>query len=214
VQPRLIACYPTSLVKHGRSNRTWCISWVFLVSEVSFSIVCFLKCYMFLWSLVATGLSDISSRPFLPRVFWRHFLPPKFCGRAPRKSSHLFSLPSLGSYHVSKLKQQSNDCLTCKEGVLSELSYPHQLEPSNHTREPSPCVLQVPPLFGKHHLIYMHVFIVSVECETVCSQSCVLGSRLSVLPMAEHNGADATYSYNSFTSYSCSIYSWSGNAKR
>jgi hypothetical protein len=43
-----------------------------------------------------------------------------------------------------------------KEDVLSELPCPCQLEPSNHTGEPSLRVLQVPLLFGKHPLIYMH----------------------------------------------------------
>jgi hypothetical protein len=47
----------------------------------------------------------------------------------------------LDSYHVSKLKQQSNGHLIHKKSVLPELSCPHQLEPSNHTREPSPRVL-------------------------------------------------------------------------
>jgi hypothetical protein len=42
---------------------------------------------------------------------------------------------------------------------LPELPCPRQLEPSNHTEEPSPCVLQVPLLFGKHPLIYMHVLV-------------------------------------------------------
>jgi hypothetical protein len=75
----------------------------------------------------------------------------------PHKSSHPFSLslsPStLGSY-VSKLKQQSNDYPTRKESVLYEFSYPRQLEPNNHTSEPSSCVLQVPLIFGKHHFIH------------------------------------------------------------
>jgi hypothetical protein len=114
----------------------------------------------------------------------------------------------LGSSHVSKLKQQSNGRPTCKEGVLAELPCPRQLEPSNHTREPSPRVLYVPLLFGKHHLIYMHVLVCfAIECEVVCSQSCVSGWRLSVLPMRGHDGADATYSCSSFASYSCSSYS-------
>jgi hypothetical protein len=52
----------------------------------------------------------------------------------------------------------------------------------------------VPLLFGKHPLIYMHVLVCfAVECETVCSQSCVLGRRLPVLTMGGHDGADATY---------------------
>jgi hypothetical protein len=46
-----------------------------------------------------------------------------------------------------------------KEGILPELPCPHQLEPSNHTGEPSPRVLQVPLLFRKHSLIYMHVLV-------------------------------------------------------
>jgi hypothetical protein len=74
------------------------------------------------------------------------------------------------------MSQSSNnrECPTRKEGILSELSYPRQLEPSNHRGEPSPRVLQVPILFDKHHLIYIHVLVYfAVECETVCSQSCV-----------------------------------------
>jgi hypothetical protein len=78
------------------------------------------------------------------------------------------------------------------EGVLSELPCSRQLEPSNQTREPSPCVLHVRLLFGKHPLIYMHV-LVNIECETVYSQSCVSGRRLSVLPMGGYDEANATY---------------------
>jgi hypothetical protein len=138
------------------------------------------------------------------------FFAAKLFGLAPYKSSHPSCLPPplylpLGSNHVSKLKQQSNGCLTRKEGVLPKLSCPHQLEPSNHTREPSPRVLQVPLLFGKHPFIYMHVLVCfAVECETMCSQSCVSGQRLPVLPIGGHDGVDATYS---FTSYNCSSYS-------
>jgi hypothetical protein len=81
-----------------------------------------------------------------------------------------------------------------KEGVLSELSCHRQLELSNHTREPSPHVLQVSLVFGKHPLIYMHILVCfAVECEIVCSQSCVSGWRLPVLPMGGHDGADTTY---------------------
>jgi hypothetical protein len=118
--------------------------------------------------LGSNGSGDVSSRPLLqrittiviPGVFWRYFFPPKFCGWAPHKSSHPFSLsPPIGSYHVSKFKQQSDDRPTCKEGVLPELPCPRQLEPSNHKREPSLRVVQVPLLFGKHPFIYMHVCI-------------------------------------------------------
>jgi hypothetical protein len=117
--------------------------------------------------------------------------------------------PSLGlpldNSHISKLKQQSNDYPTRKEGVLPELSCPLQLESSNNTGEHSPCVLKVPLLFGKHPLIYMHILVCFVvECEIVCSQSCISGRRLPVLPMGGHDGADATYFYSSFASYSCS----------
>jgi hypothetical protein len=74
----------------------------------------------------------------------------------------------------------------CKEGVLPELPCPHQPELSNHTREPSLCVLQVPLLFGKHPLIYMHVCIFfMVDYETMCSQSCVLERSLPVLLMGD-----------------------------
>jgi hypothetical protein len=111
----------------------------------------------------------------------------------------------LGSIHVSKLKQQSNGRPTRKESVLPELPYPRQLEPTNHTREPSPRALPMPLLFGKYHLIYMYILVYfAVKCETVYSQSCVSGQRLSVLPMGGHDGADATYSCSSFASYSCS----------
>jgi hypothetical protein len=79
----------------------------------------------------------------IPVVFWCYFLPTKFYGWAPPKSSHPFSLALflLGSHHVSKLKQHSNDYLTRNESVLPELSCPRQLESSNHPREPSPRVL-------------------------------------------------------------------------
>jgi hypothetical protein len=40
----------------------------------------------------------------------------------------------------------------------------------------------------------------SVECEPVCNQSYILDWRLPVLSMGGHDGADATYSYSSFTS--------------
>jgi hypothetical protein len=108
----------------------------------------------------------------------------------------------LGSNHVLKLKQQSNDHPTHKEDVLPELTCSRQLEQSNHTREPSPRILQVPLLFGKHPFIYMHVLVCfTIKCETVCSQSCASGQRLQVLSMGGYDGADVTYS---FTSYSCS----------
>jgi hypothetical protein len=72
----------------------------------------------------------------------------------------------------------------CKEGVLPELPCPRQLELSNHTRESSLRVLQVPLLFGKHHFIYMHVLVCfAFECEIVYSQSYASDWRLSVLPM-------------------------------
>jgi hypothetical protein len=77
---------------------------------------------------------------------------------------------------------------------LPKLTCRHQLEPSNHIGEPSPHILQVPLLFGKRPLIYMHVLVCfTVECEIVCSQSCVLGQMLAVIPMGGHDGADATY---------------------
>jgi hypothetical protein len=56
---------------------------------------------------------------------------------------------TLGSSHVSKLKQQSNGRPTHMEGVLPELLYPRQLESSNHTKEPSTRTLQVSLLFDK-----------------------------------------------------------------
>jgi hypothetical protein len=128
-----------------------------------------------------------------------------FCLGTTQKQPSILS-PSLclplGSSHVSKLKQHCNGRHTHKEGVLLELPCSYQLEPSNHTKEPSPCVLQVPLLFGKHPFIYMHVLICFVvECETVCSQSCASGRRMPVLPIGGHDGVDATYS---FASYSCS----------
>jgi hypothetical protein len=61
-----------------------------------------------------------------------------------------------------------------RERVLPELQCPHQLEPSNHIGEPSLGILQELQLFGKHPLIYMHVLVCfAVECETLCSQSCI-----------------------------------------
>jgi hypothetical protein len=47
------------------------------------------------------------------------------------------------------------------------------------------CVFyKCPPLFGKHPLIYIHVLVCfAIECETVCSQSCVSVCRMPVLPM-------------------------------
>jgi hypothetical protein len=127
----------------------------------------------------------------------------KLFGWAWYKSSHPFYLP-LGSNHVSKLKQLSNGRPTHKV-ILPELTCPRQLEPSKHTTEPLPHVLHVSLLFSKHHSIDMHVYVCfTIECETVCSPSCVSGRRLSVLPMGGHDGADATYSSSFFTSYSCS----------
>jgi hypothetical protein len=64
-------------------------------------------------------------------------------------------LDYFGAIFPAKLKQQSNGRPTCKEGVLPELPCPRQLEPCNHTREPSSRVLHVPLLFGKHSLICM-----------------------------------------------------------
>jgi hypothetical protein len=46
---------------------------------------------------------------------------------------------------------------THKEGVLPELPCPHQLEPSNHTREPSLRVLYV-PIFLVSILSYTFMF--------------------------------------------------------
>jgi hypothetical protein len=122
------------------------------------------------------------------------FSPPNFLAmRHTKVAIHSASLClPLGSSYVSKLKQQSNNHPTCKDGVLPEM--PRQLELSNHIGEASPRVLQVPLLFGKHPLIYMHVLVCfAVECETVCSQSCISGWRLPILPMRAHDGADATY---------------------
>jgi hypothetical protein len=107
------------------------------------------------------GPGDVSSSPLQLRiitmvilgVFWHYFLPPKFCGRAPHKSSHPFSRSLSHLRQLPCLKSQ----ITRK--VLPELPCPHELEPSNHSREPSPCVLQVSLLFGKHPFIYMHVCI-------------------------------------------------------
>jgi hypothetical protein len=128
-----------------------------------------------------------------PRFVLLLFFSAQIFGWAPHKSSHSFSLP-LGSSTVSKLKQYSNGHPMCKEDVLPKLSFPCLLEPSNHTREHSPCVLQVLLLFIKHPLIYMHVYVCfAIECETVCSQSCVSGWRLLVLPMGGHDRVDATY---------------------
>jgi hypothetical protein len=126
------------------------------------------------WIISSNVPGDVSSRPLLP------FLPPKFlAGRHTIVAIHSIPSPSLylplGSNHVSKLKQKSNGHSTCKEGVLPRLTCPRQLEPSNYTREPSTRVLQVPLLFSKHPLIYMHVCICfTVECESVCSQPFVL----------------------------------------
>jgi hypothetical protein len=81
-----------------------------------------------------------------------------------------------------------------KKDVLPKLSCPRQLEPNNHIGDPSPRVLQVPLLFNKHPLIYVHILVYfTVECKTVCSQSCVSSRGLLVLPMGGHDGADATY---------------------
>jgi hypothetical protein len=160
----------------------------------------------------SNGPGDVSYRPLLLGLFWRYFLPSNNLAGRPYKSSHPFCLPlppslylPLGSNHISKFKQQSNGHPTRKEGVLPKLSCPCQLEPSNHIGEPSPRVLHVPLLFGKYPLIYMHILVCfTVECRTVCSQSFVLDQRLSILQMGGHDGADATYSYSSFASYSCS----------
>jgi hypothetical protein len=146
-------------------------------------------------------MSPLEERTFCCQTFW--------LGAIQKQPSILSPSPSLylplGSSHVSKLKQQSNDHPICKKGVLPELPCPHQPEPSNHTREPSPCVLQVSLLFGKHPFIYMHVLVCfTVECETVCSQSCALCHRLPVLPMGGHDGANAIYSFTSCSCSSCS----------
>jgi hypothetical protein len=104
----------------------------------------------------SNGPGDISSCPLLlrittmsiTRVFWCHFLPPNFCGWPPHKSSHPFSLPlsPLGSCHVSKVQQSSHAQGGCIVWIIISAS----TEPSNHTRGPSPRVLQVPLLFGRH----------------------------------------------------------------
>jgi hypothetical protein len=39
----------------------------------------------------------------------------------------------------------------------------------------------------------------------MCSQSCVLGWRLPVVPMGGHDGVDATYSYSTFDSCSYQV---------
>jgi hypothetical protein len=145
---------------------------------------------IYVTSIVSSnGPGDVSSLPLLPGLFWSHFLPPNFlAGRHTKVAIHSIAL----SLALSPLRQQP--CLKAQTtvqqpshvqgGVLPELPCPHQLELSNHTRESSPCVLQVPLLFSKHPLIYMHVLVCFVvECENVCSQSCVLGWRLLVLPM-------------------------------
>jgi hypothetical protein len=123
----------------------------------------------------SNGSGDVFSRLLLPGLFWHHFLASNILsGRHTKVAIHSISLCSLrlsiGSSHVSKLKQQTNGHPTWKDGVLPQLPCPHQLEPSKHTREPSPRVLQVPLLFGKHPFIYMHVLVCfMVECETVCN---------------------------------------------
>jgi hypothetical protein len=155
----------------------------------------------------SNGPRDVSSRPLLPGLFLHHFLLPNFLpGRHTKVVIHSISLSlPLGSSHVSKLKQQSKDHPTHKEGVLPELPCPRQLEPSHHTREPSPRVLHVPLLFDKHHFIYMHVLVCfAVECKTMCSQSSASCRRLPVLPMGGHDGVDATYSFASYSCSSCS----------
>jgi hypothetical protein len=165
----------------------------------------------------SSGSGDVSSCPLLPGLFWRHFLLSNIlAGCYTKVAIHFVSLSlPLGSSHISKRKQQSNDHPMRKEGVLPELPCPHQLEPSNHTREPSPLILQVPLLLGKDPLIYMHVLVcLMVECEIVCSQSCVSGQRLPALAMGGHDGADATYSCSSFASYSYSSCSYHGRAER
>jgi hypothetical protein len=61
------------------------------------------------------------------------------------------------------------------------------------------------PYFLVSILSYTCIFMFAlVECKVVCSQSCVLGSRLPVLPMKEHDGADSTYFCSYFASYNCS----------
>jgi hypothetical protein len=93
---------------------------------------------------------DLSSHPLILRiramvisgVLWCYFLPTKFCGCAPHKSRHPFSpsLPLSPLRQLSCLKAQTIEQWPShtKESVLPELPCPHQLEPSNHTREPSP----------------------------------------------------------------------------
>jgi hypothetical protein len=61
------------------------------------------------------------------------------------------------------------------------------------------------PYFLVSILWYTCMFVFSsVECEIVCSQSCVLDWRLPVLPIGGHHGVATTYSYSSFAFYSCS----------
>jgi hypothetical protein len=94
----------------------------------------------------------------ISRMFWhQNFM----AGCHTKVAINYLSLsPSLlGSYHVSKLKQQRDDHPMRKESLLPELPCTCQLKPSNHIRESSPRVLQVPLFFGKHHFKYMHVCV-------------------------------------------------------
>jgi hypothetical protein len=152
-------------------------------------------------SLPARCYLDCFGAIFYRQTFWLSAIQKKLSILSPSPS---LCLP-LGSSHISKLKQQRNGHPTCKESVLPELPCHCEWESSNYTREPSPRVLQVLLLFGKLPLIYMHVLVCFVvKCETLCSQSCISGRRLPVLPMGGHDGENATYSCSSFASYNCS----------
>jgi hypothetical protein len=120
---------------------------------------------------------DVSHRPLLPGLFWSHFLPPNFLvGHQTKVAIHSAS----HSLPLSPLRQQPYLKSQTTEPWPSDIqarcisrSNCHLLTNWNRAITQDnldPRVLQVPLLFGKHPLIYMHVLVCfAVECETVCS---------------------------------------------
>jgi hypothetical protein len=152
----------------------------------------------------SNGPSDVSSCPLLPGLFWHHFLPPNFLAGCHTKvtiHSISLSLPLSPLRLQPYLKAQTTEQWPSQEqgGCIAQIA---MFSPTGteqpHKRTLTACSTSAPN-FSKHPFIYMHVLVCfAIQCETVCSQSCVSGRRLPVLPMGGHDGADATYSFASY----------------
>jgi hypothetical protein len=137
----------------------------------------------------SNGPGDVSSHPLLHGLFWCYFLPPNFlAGHYTKVVIHYVSLSLL----LSPLRQQP--CLKAETieqwssyaqgGCVARIamSSPTGTKQS-HKRTFTACSTSA-PIFGKHLLIYMHVYVCfAVECETMCNQSCISSQRLPVLLM-------------------------------